>query len=730
MNAKFRYLVIVLLLLSFLAACSNKPQDSESELLGTLQALQTQVGQQEAGTPQSEATVPPSELSETPPPVEGSGEGQTGNQEASPLMRLIGLSLLGQIGGSSYAVAVEGNYAYLGVGPRLVVLDISDPGSPKEVGQSRPLHGIIMDVQVSKGYAYVAAEMIGGLHVIDVSDPTNPQVMSEFIPEQPGCNGLALWKNQIYVENLVYLACNPYGLRIVDVSDPANPQELSGLNLKTALTDIAILDGYAYLNAPGQGIYVVDIHESTQPVQVSYFPAPPGLTGEASDTVYFNALDALNGYLYVSCGDAGLAVIDIQDPTNLQLVGSLTANVTNGITVRDNIVYLVDEFEGVRVMDVSNPVQPLQVGLAPTAMGTENELTVATRVTRNIAVSGDFLFVTDTWHSLFIYNVSDPANPIQVSHYQAAATDRLVDVKLSGTIACMVGDSSGLRVIDVSDPAKLQELAFDDQRIDLYLQTPSALHISGDFGYISDNNSGFRVYDLHDPSNPVLNATILDIGFVNDMWVSGDYAYLASVVWKEDDTPRLLTVNVQNPSNPQIVNQVDIPLALEKDHTAWVMSGEGEYLYLLDIANVGSSEGSGYIFSLANPAQPEFSSHYTLPAPLMGGGSLLVDGVNMYTGSIPPPLMVMDLTNPVQPVPAGMNTMYSAGYDLHVYKEHLYTANAYGLTGFNLATLTGDPAQAMTAFAWLPSHTFALTVDQDRLYAVGLDFGLYVFKIE
>ncbi len=102
-----------------------------------------------------------------------------------------------------------------------------------------------MDVQVSKGYAYVAAEWIGGLHVIDVHDPANPQVMSEYIPEQPGCNGLALWKNRIYVENLVYLACNPYGLRIVDVSDPANPQELSGLNLKTALTDIAIADGFA-----------------------------------------------------------------------------------------------------------------------------------------------------------------------------------------------------------------------------------------------------------------------------------------------------------------------------------------------------------------------------------------------------------------------------------------------------------------------------------------------------
>jgi hypothetical protein len=729
MSTKVRLLVFSLFFLAFVAACSNKSQDSESELLGTLQALQTQVGEQDTGELPGEATSPPS-TPEDGSTGTASGETQAQDQESSPLMRLSGLSFLGQVGGSSYAIAVEGTFAYLGVGPRLVVLDISNPANPIPVGQSRPLHGIIMDVQVSKGYAYVAAEYIGGLHVIDVRDPTNPQVMSEFIPEQPGCNGLALWKNQIYVENLVYLACNPYGLRIVDVSDPANPKELSGLNLKTALTDIAILDGYAYLNAPGQGIYVVDIHESTQPVQVSFFPSPPTLTGEDSGSVYINALDALNGYLYVSCSDAGLAVIDIQDPANLQLVGSLTANVTNGIAVRENIVYLVDEFEGVRVMDVSNPTQPQQVGLAPTAMGTANELKVATRVTRNVAVSGDLLLVTDAWHSLFIYNVADPANPIQISHYQAAATNRLTDVELSGSIAYIVGDSSGLRVIDVSDPSRMKELAFDDRRINDSLQTPSALYISGDYALISDNNTGFRTYNISDPANPVLAATILEIGFVNDMWVSGDYAYLASVDWEEDDTPRLLTVDVQNPSSPSIVNQVDIPLAQEKDHTAWVMSGEGEYLYLLDIANMGSSEGNGYIFSLANPAQPEFSGHFTLSGPLMGGGSLLVEGAKMYTGSVAPPLMVLDLADPLQPVPTGMNAVFSAGYDLQVFENHLYSGTSYGLVGLDLDNLTGDPMQAMTAIAMLPSHTFAIAIDGNRLYAVGLEFGLYVFYIE
>jgi hypothetical protein len=361
-------------------------------------------------------------------------------------------------------------------------------------------------------------------------------------------------------------------------------------------------------------------------------------------------------------------------------------------------------------------------------MGTETEFSVANRAVRNIALSGDHLFVTDSWHTLFIYNVSIPANPLLVGHFQAAVPKRMVDVKLSGSTAYLVGDFSGLRVIDVSQPADMQELAFDDQRIDLNLQTPSALHLTGDYALISDNNTGFRTYDIRDPANPVLSATILDIGFVNDMVVSGNYAYLASVVWKEDDAPRLYVVDSTNPSSPQLINQTDIPL--KNEHSSWVMAGAGEWLYLLNIASTGSPGQVIYVYSLADPAQPAFSGQFTLPAPLMGGGSLLLDGSTMYAGSLAPPLMVLDLTNPLQPTPTAMSTFFSAGYNLQTGGGRLYSANSFGLMGYDLEKLVSDPMQAMTAMAMLPSHTFAIAVAGDRLYAAGLDFGLYVFNIE
>ena len=56
------------------------------------------------------------------------------------------LSLRGQIGGSSYAMDVQGNIAYLGVGPRVYVLDTSDPSTPKFMGQSGVMPGTVRSV--------------------------------------------------------------------------------------------------------------------------------------------------------------------------------------------------------------------------------------------------------------------------------------------------------------------------------------------------------------------------------------------------------------------------------------------------------------------------------------------------------------------------------------------------------------------------------------------------------
>ena len=89
------------------------------------------------------------------------------------------VQLVGQTGGATYAVAVQDNYAYIGVGPRLVILDVSDPTQPTLTGQSAPLPETIERIKVSGNLAYIA-DGVSGIYIFDISDPADPSQLGHY----------------------------------------------------------------------------------------------------------------------------------------------------------------------------------------------------------------------------------------------------------------------------------------------------------------------------------------------------------------------------------------------------------------------------------------------------------------------------------------------------------------------------------------------------------------------
>jgi hypothetical protein len=64
----------------------------------------------------------------------------------SALPSAMNVELVGQIGGIMITVAVRGDYAYVGVGPRLVILNVADPALPFVMGQTLVLPGLVFDI--------------------------------------------------------------------------------------------------------------------------------------------------------------------------------------------------------------------------------------------------------------------------------------------------------------------------------------------------------------------------------------------------------------------------------------------------------------------------------------------------------------------------------------------------------------------------------------------------------
>ncbi len=80
----------------------------------------------------------------------------------------------GPIRGQTYAVATVDGYTYIGVGYQLKVVDVSSPMEPEVAGETAAFPDVVQSLQVVDNRAYVAAGA-AGLVIVDVSDPTTPK---------------------------------------------------------------------------------------------------------------------------------------------------------------------------------------------------------------------------------------------------------------------------------------------------------------------------------------------------------------------------------------------------------------------------------------------------------------------------------------------------------------------------------------------------------------------------
>src|SRR5438105_1680677 len=75
----------------------------------------------------------------------------------------------------------DGHYAYVGSERRngVLIYDVSNPDAPVLASYYAPTNSLDMeDVKVANGIGYFASNMGYGLHIVNVADPANPQLLS------------------------------------------------------------------------------------------------------------------------------------------------------------------------------------------------------------------------------------------------------------------------------------------------------------------------------------------------------------------------------------------------------------------------------------------------------------------------------------------------------------------------------------------------------------------------
>ena len=450
------------------------------------------------------------------------------------------LELAGQIPNpTTYSVAVQGDYAYVDISSRLVVIDISNKVNPIPVGQTEVLPGIASDILVSDDFAYVAGGT-SGVYIIDISDPAAPSKVGHYTTTETGweARGLDLYEtnDDLYLTVAAYGGC----LSIIDVTNPINPvnpsspTRVSSAIPECVASDVAVQGDYAYIAAYGK-LPIYDISNPASPTLAGTYQDP-----QSTDWSYHDIAVA-GDFAYLSANYSGrdyVVVIDIHNLADLHEEGKTQYYSTQieDLALQGTRLYLAftdwNFADGLKTVDVTNPTNPQQ-SYGFTVYGNPS----------GVAVSGSYAYLAG-YMDFTIINISSTTYTL-AGNYGTCSHPRAVSV--SGKRAYLGAGAGRICVVDVSDPAdpQIEKTKDISQAID-------KIETQWNYAY-TGGGDGFVIVDISDPINPVEMGS--RPGSVEGLEISGLHLYAATY----DGTFGIFSIaDVSDPLAPEWISNVSL----------------------------------------------------------------------------------------------------------------------------------------------------------------------------
>ena len=259
------------------------------------------------------------------------------------------------------------------------VMDCSNPRNPVQRGMipsenTRSSSNAWRDVKTYGPYAYVVSEAYGGLQIIDLRNPDNPRRVKLW--------GSSLWSNAHNIAmdegtGLAYVCGTGGGTHVLDVkTDPVNPNRIYRLG-SPYIHDLSVRNGRAYVaDQNGNRMRIYDVTNLPNSMPELSRVSMPG-SGIAHAT-----WPSRDGTICLTANESTGGPVGIFNVVNNRLPRLITTYKANGSTnpqaiphnvyMEDRVAHITHYTEGYRVLDLTNPNNPVEVGYYDTYSGSSS----------------------------------------------------------------------------------------------------------------------------------------------------------------------------------------------------------------------------------------------------------------------------------------------------------------------------------------------------------------------